>query len=128
MTSTKTSGIQADQGIWTQVESDVANLLTWAKSAQQNDRVERLRREVALSNNGWTATHDLEAANVLEKEGFVVRKTPLSDIPRYAVYSAAAQAALAKTQSEPSQARTLRHEIDYEALILDRQELQIMDF
>ena len=110
-------------GIWSQFEAEVSGFLQWAKASALADRATHLRKEIALSNNGWVATHDLEAANLLKQEGFVLRTNPLAAFPKYAVYSAAAQSALAKCpHNVAAVSQAIHDETDYEALILSRQE------
>ncbi len=119
----------SDSSIWSQFEADVSGFLQWAKVSALADRMSHLRKEIALSNNGWVATHDLEAANLLKQEGFVIRTNPLVAFPKYAVYSAAAQSALVKCpHSVVATSQAIHDETDYEALILARQERQITDY
>jgi hypothetical protein len=119
----------SDGNIWSQFEAEVSGLLQWAEASALADRADHLRKEIALSNNGWVATHDLEAANLLKQEGFVLRTNPLAAFPKYAIYGAAAQLALAKCpHNVSSTSQAIHDETDYEALILNRQERQITDF
>ena len=95
-------------------------------------RILSLMSDVALSNNGWAITTDIEAAEALKDAGYAISPRPLGFVGSVGVYSPqgqqAATAEFKANHVEPTISATGYWAFDAENALLARAERMTMDY
>lgn len=104
-------------------------------SVPTSEKVFACMNDLALSNNGYTTTHNKEVADVMAFSGFtVISSSDLHGKSCFKIFTKQGQDALrnekfgVSTYMTPAQVLCTIDAVDYEGAILARQEALTMDF
>jgi hypothetical protein len=104
-------------------------------TVQTSEKIFACMNDLVLSNNGYTTTYHKDVADAMAFSGFpVISSSDLHGKGCFKIFTQQGQDALRNenfginTYMTPSQVLCTADTVDYEGLILARQEAQTMDF